>query len=379
MPPEIIDLTTEVVDLPEDIKQGWILQDGLPVPHLFQFKRYPPREMLYYTHSELSQLLHGEDISFDPEILLQHGPPPQKLSDQYQVAIRAASSPIRSFTMIPLSGDPIRLPTWVLDYWREIRRAMGYRCDWKRVLVWLRGISQSESMVEICDQVMAGLLCFPWNGNGYCTVHDMASVLTDSWLGDFHIDHVLMKISNHYHDCFGAEIASHHVFLPVIDVTSIVKAYGKCSVRSGQTADKRKKFLEVENGIIQGHIESVAGVLYLPNHWTSLIVTFKPPKIFYGDSLGASMPGAEASSFRRWMCHMFRRSGQEIPELDISIYQLATSIQQDFNSCGLFALNAIKHHYFQDSPLLQPDVLSVAHCHLQIALGLLQEGTVSVF
>jgi hypothetical protein len=107
-----------------------------------------------------------------------------------------------------------------------------------------------------------------------------------------------MEFSNHYHDCFGAEIASHHVFLPVMDVTSIVKAYGKHSVHSGHTADKQRQFLEVENGIIQGHIESVAGVLYLPNHWTSLIVTFKLPKIFYGDSLGASIPEAQAYSFR---------------------------------------------------------------------------------
>jgi hypothetical protein len=124
----------------------------LPVPHLFNFKRFPPREMLYYIYSKLGQLLHGEDIpSFDPQNLLQHGPPPQPLSDQYQVAIRAASSPIHSITLIPLSGDPIRFPTWVLDYWREIRHAVGYCYDWKRVLVWLRGLFQSESMVEICD------------------------------------------------------------------------------------------------------------------------------------------------------------------------------------------------------------------------------------
>ena len=130
--------------------------------------------------------------------------------------------------------------------------------------------------------------------------------------------------------------------------------------------------------IIQGLVNSVAGVLYLPNHWTSLVITFNPPKILYGDSLGNSMPPIQASSFQRWICHMLSRSGKEIPESDISIYPLATTIQQDFNSCGLFALNAIEHHYLQDSPLLQCDVLSVAYSRIQIALGILQENTVSI-
>jgi hypothetical protein len=129
MPSEIVDLTVEAF-LPEDIKLGWIPLDGLSVSHLFQFIRYPPQEMLYYTHSNLSQLLHKEDvIDFDPQTLLQLGPPPQQLSDGYKAAIKAASFPIHSFTLVPLSGDSVRLPTWMLNYWREIRHAVGYRSD----------------------------------------------------------------------------------------------------------------------------------------------------------------------------------------------------------------------------------------------------------
>jgi hypothetical protein len=74
---------------------------------------------------------------------------------------------------------------------------------------------------------------------------------------------------------------------------------------------------------------------------------------------------------------MLRRSGKEIPEEDISIYPLATAIQQDFNTCGLFALNAIEHHYFK-SPLLQSDVLSLAQYRMEIALSLLQKDAVSI-
>jgi hypothetical protein len=378
MMPETIDLTIEVF-LPEKIKQDWIPLDGRSVPHLFQFTRYPLQDMLYDNHSNLSQLLHGEGVtSFQPHTLLQLGLPPSQLSDRYKAAIKAASLPIHSFTLVPTSGHPVRLPIWVLDYWREINRAMGYRRGWKTVLEWLKRFSGSESVGGICDQVMAGLSYFPWNG-GNCSVHGMVSLLTDSYLSDFHIDYTLTKISRRHHDHYGVEVSNHHVFLPVFDLDSIVAAY-KGGIRKARATDKRKQLLEVENQIILGHVYSVAGVLHLPNHWTSLVVTFNPPRILYGDSLGSSMPSDEACSFRRWICHMLDKSGRGIPESDISIYPLPTTVQQDPVSCGLFALNAISHHYLlQNSPLLQPDVLSLARCRLELASELLQEGAVSQF
>jgi hypothetical protein len=376
MSSDIIDLTVEVF-LPEDIKQSFIPLDGLPVPHLFSFTKYPPLAMPYYDHLDFSELLHGEELTgFNPDTLLQYGPPPQNLSEKYKVAIKAASHAVHSFALVPLSGDPVRFPVWVLDYWREIRRAVEYRRDWKGSLVWLRGMSQSESMIGICEQVMAGLSCFPWNGNN-CSVHDMVSILSNSWLSDFHIDYVVMKMSNRFQAHYGAEASSHHIFLPVMDLTSVVRAYNS-GAHSGSTGEKRKQFLKVENDIIQGSINTVAGVLHLPNHWTSLIIEFKPPRIFFGDSLGNPMPASQVSSFQQWILHMLRRSGQVIQESDISVFPLETTLQQDQHSCSLLALNALEHHYFQqDTPLLQPDNHSLAYYRMKIALGLLQEDTVS--
>jgi len=75
---------------------------------------------------------------------------------------------------------------------------------------------------------------------------------------------------------------------------------------------------------------------------------------------------------------MLNRSGHGIPESDISIYPLPTTVQQDPISCGIFALNAISHHYLpHNSPLLQPNVISLACYRMELALDLLQEGTVS--
>jgi len=117
----------------------------------------------------------------------------------------------------------------------------------------------------------------------------------------------------------GVEASKRCVFLTVFDLDSIVGTYG-VSIRNARAADKCKQLLEVENRIISGHVDSVAGVLHLENHWTSLVITFRPPKILYGDSLRGSMPSNKTSSFQQWMCHMLSRSGHGIPESDISIY-----------------------------------------------------------
>ena len=204
----------------------------------------------------------------------------------------------------------------------------------------------------------------------------MTSLLTDSYLSDFHIDYALTKIFHQHNDPDRINIPSHHAFLSVSDLTTIATGYkaNKC----GYHTYKRQQLLDIENKIISGNLESVAGVLHLPNHWTSLVILFKPPKIIYGDSLGSSILPKIASAFRRWVCHMLDRSGREMSELDISVYPLQTTNQQDPNSCGLFALNAICCHYLpQTSSLLQPDVCSVACYRLELALDHLQDGAVS--
>jgi len=77
---------------------------------------------------------------------------------------------------------------------------------------------------------------------------------------------------------------------------------------------------------------------------------------------------------------MLSQSGHGIQEPNISIYSLEIAVQKDPFSCGLFALNAISHHYLQqNSPLLQSDPLSLAHYQMEIALEFLKEGAVSSF
>ena len=82
---------------------------------------------------------------------------------------------------------------------------------------------------------------------------------------------------------------------------------GYAQLCDGGGADRQWELLEVENKIITGDMDSVAGILHLPNHWTSLVITFKPLRMLYVNSLESLMPSKMACSFWRWLiCHMLK-------------------------------------------------------------------------
>jgi hypothetical protein len=77
---------------------------------------------------------------------------------------------------------------------------------------------------------------------------------------------------------------------------------------------------------------------------------------------------------------MLSRSGRDMQISDIPIFQLETGVQRDYDSCGLFALNSIGHHYLPwKFPLLEFNHLLLAKFQIEIALELLQGDTVSIF
>jgi hypothetical protein len=142
MSSEVIDLTVDS-PLPKGIQECWLPLDGESVPHLLHFQPYPPQRMYYQHHHDLTQLIHGDGVpDFNANTLLTLAPPLVNFTESYQAAIKAASYPIHSFTVVPASGHPVKLPTWALDYWREIRRARGYQHDWKKAIMWLREVSR---------------------------------------------------------------------------------------------------------------------------------------------------------------------------------------------------------------------------------------------
>jgi hypothetical protein len=368
--------------IPPDIWKNWLPIQGKSVFHLLQFDQFPANKTHYLVPPDLTPMLHEADIpDFDYATLLQLGPPViPSVSMAYQEAIRTAQHLVNSVTLTPspLLGEPVRLPVWVFDYWREIELAASYQVEWRAALEWLESYSKSPEATGFCQKLLMALSFFSWSGHN-TSVKDITSLLSGSppksYLSDFHIDHTIKQISKHHQDLHGPKVSGRHIITTVGILGSIITFYG-----SGRAPPKMGNTLwehlaEIENRIVRGEVDSVGGVHHLPLHWVSVVFQFQEGYILYGDSLCQKIPTSHHKAFTRWVTHLYQRSGRNMDNNYIPVCPLPTGCQNDTASCGLFALNAIGHHYLGHS-LLSPDPTSVACRRMEIALDLIYENTV---
>ena len=166
--------------------------------------------------------------------------------------------------------------------------------------------------------------------------------------------------------------AVHHIFTTVDQFGAIMTFYGRVLVKKEGVWWEQLK--GIENRIIQGEIDSICGIINLnQNHWVSVVIDFRQCQILYGDSFHQQMPTCQHKSYQRWVKHLINQSKNLVGE--IAVGDLATGVQDDGISCGLFALNSIAHHYFED-PLLPTNSVALNFRRKEIGLNIL--GTMVV-
>jgi hypothetical protein len=378
-----LDLTedTEAL-LPSQLLNDWLPIRGKSVFHLFSFNKYPSTNTNFTIPSDFGPVLHEDVImDFNFDNLLQLGPPVNSSATKaYHAAIKSAKHKVHSVTLTPHSGlgNPVTLPTWIFGYWRELELAVSYREQWKAALLWLQSYSGSPATAGDCQNILMALSFFPWSGNNV-SIQDITSLLSEcpphSYLSSFHIDYVIGKISGMRQDLRGPEFSRRHIITTVDILGTISLFYGSRRTPTKAGNSLWECLMRIENQIIEGKVDSVGGVYYLPLHWVSVIFNIQEGCILYGDSLGQPLPKQELHGFTQWIKHLRRRSNQDLGDSPVPIYSLSTGHQNDGASCGLFALNAISHHYLGD-PLLSTDTTSLVKNRMEIALDLLHKNTV---
>ena len=183
------------------------------------------------------------------------------------------------------------------------------------------------------------------------------------------------RILDQHQELHGSGVSRRHILATVDILGTITAFYGswRTPIKTGNTL--WGQLMRIENQIIEGKVDSVGGVYYLPLHWVSVVLSIQEGCILYGDSLGQPLPKLERHAFTQWIQHLKRRSNQEAGDGSVLVHPLSTAHQDDGISCGLFALNAISHHYL-GHPLLSPDEISLACNRMEIALDLLHANTV---
>lgn len=381
-----IDLTEELEDqLPPDVLNGWLPIRGKPVFHLFKFSQYPANKTNYTIPCDFIPVLHEDVImDFDYTTLPQLGPPVNSsVKKAYQAAIKLAKHPVHLITLTPYPGpgDPVTVPTWIFHYWREIESAASYLEQWKAALMWLQLYSELPVTAGRCQEVLMALSFFPWSGNN-ASVKDITSLFSKrvprSYLSDFHINYMIERISGQHQDLRGPEFSGRHILATTYLLATITAFYSgpRTPVKAGNLL--WNELMGIENQIIQGEVDSVGGVYCFPLHWVSVIFNLQEGSILYGDSFGQPLPCTECGAFTKWVKHLRRRSNLSVGDGSIPVHLLPTGHQNDVTSCGLFALNALRHYYL-DHLLLPSNPISLVYNRMEIALDLLHTNTVCLF
>ena len=285
-----IDLTVDPRDLlPQIIKDELLPSEEGSVLYLFQtFNHYPPHLYQYILPSNFQSALHQDDVQdFNYKTLLTIGPPSSTILRAYQDGIKESPHPIYSITLRPCYSDPVRMPAWALVYWTEIGHVVCFQNQWKTALAWVQKQSVSPTAKELCNLILLGLSSISWSciSSYTCDIIPLfADSSRESYLTSFHIDHIVSQTKVQYEKIHGSDITSHHIFATVDHFNAITQFYGGVHARKqGSVWDN---LLVIENSVIMGEVDSLGGVMHLPEHWVSAVIDFQQQQILYGDSLG---------------------------------------------------------------------------------------------
>ena len=249
----------------------------------------------------------------------------------------------------------IFLPFDALGTWDFIHEIDTAKKAWINALHWME--EQHHAIPEEYTAQIKSLLCqVPWKGHvgglgSGLTTTEMAAFLSKQWLSDAHI-HTMLAVTRHLRNgiissadpCIeiaSPDFTSHVLNSPLFSSTHITSDYShnapKAVIRLGD------KIRCAASGI------RVGAVAYSPeNHWASLLIDSKAMTIQWGDSLGRAMPAGGEDRLRVWLS-FFLPHMQFLP-----IQTLSCAHQSDDYSCGIIAVNTVKHHLFGDDLWTSP-------------------------
>jgi len=247
------------------------------------------------------------------------------------------------------------LPFDALGTWALILEIDTAKKAWIDALHWME--EQQHTIPEEYAARIKSFLCqVPWKdyikglGSGL-TMMEMATFLSKGWLSDTHI-HTMLAVTRHLRNdilscadpCI--EIAlpdfpSHIFDSPLLSTTHITPDYPQNAPKSIiRLGDKIKC---AASGIC------IAAVSYSPeNHWACLLIDSQARTIHWGDSLGRAMPAGGENQLRAWLSFF-------LPDMHfLPLQTLSCAHQSDSYSCGIIAINTLKHHLFGDDLWTSP-------------------------
>jgi len=245
--------------------------------------------------------------------------------------------------------EDVFLPFDALGTWNFILEIDTAKKAWIDAMHWME-----EQHRAIPEEYMARVKYLlgrvPWKdyirGLGLdLTTTEMATFLSKKWLSDLYIHTMLSATRRLHHNVLSGadpciEIASpdffsHVLTSPLLSKTPITPDY---SINAPKSVVKLGDKVKCAASKIL-----IAAVAYSPeNHWACLLIDSRARTIHWGDSMGHAIPADGEERLRAWLS-LFLPQTQFLPYQDMSCAR-----QLDSYSCGIIAVNTLKHHLFGD-------------------------------
>ncbi|KAJ7101505.1 hypothetical protein B0H15DRAFT_769608 [Mycena belliarum] len=276
-------------------------------------------------------------------LLARSIPPREVIEDLMKEAGQAWLDGAKSIVDPRFNDGRERFPIWALTLWSELLKVVDDQRRWQHSCEWIESELGRHDLDAVDRDALTNaksiMDSLGWNTkiHGRWTILDLATVLSNAWLSDDHIDMMMIDLS--------ARVAADPALAAKLIVAPLAfsQAIKNAAQKKKYTREDTPLLARYEQHIKKTHLTQ----LYFPmhvnaNHWIVGFMDFEQGLIGTGDSrVGKSPPPLSfIKELKRWGKKQF---GKDF------IYQgdsLEHGDQKDATSCGVLCRNTVAANVF---------------------------------
>lgn len=319
----------------------------LPIAGLLTIQLPPPNTSLSFISAKNSFTDTPPNTPVSYLLSVDRALPPKAFLTKLRGA--AGQAMLDGSISIKYWGEPdVYLPFEACGFLYELIIIAKAQAAWKSALKWVditfaHDVSLAGRIASITQSVSWGglipKLCHT------ALVTDMTDFLSTSLLSSSHIDAMLLHLRARVRDELGNRYGNKVTIFPSILFTDRLRALGSNKANSNKAVDEILDSAELSNigKFISTSPQDVllATISYWPKyHWGFIMITISGGRVQakWGDGLHKRVPLSLEKGIKMW-------SKRYLPQHVVTVDGgFPCAVQTDGYSCGIVAINALKHH-----------------------------------
>jgi len=291
--------------------------------------------------------------------------PPRKTLVFLESRIQKAPSANPPWTSLsyPFHANVLRLPFWVVTYWKEVYELLSDKELWSHAASWAK--TQQKYLPH---GVMDTLRHLSWQcvlPHSKAEVRGATALLSSQFISTDIIDELTGRLSVQLKNDGQEGLLR----FPKTYLVLLGKAY-QAALSNDRSKYKTPNCLEQAGTLIRegkvAKIYLVLGVLTANrphceatdlmeaekqgNHFMAIVIDIKEKTLLVGDSLGFWVP-QEFISMVEWWIHLYHDDLPSGSFNGLRIEKLPCTTQSDGFSCGILAVNSLEHYFWPSTKL----------------------------